>query len=91
MASNGNNNSSAKLCGGEGETLTVGPATPGLSTTASAGVVVGGLVHDTAHLTGGANPQGSIEFNLYPSSDEDCSGDPLLPPTQVMAPFTQWL
>ena len=44
---------------------------PSISTTASAGVVVGNDIHDTATLSGGYNPTGSITFKLY--SDDECT------------------
>jgi hypothetical protein len=50
------------------EQLVVAPATPALSTTASGPVTVGSAIHDTAHLTGGSSPTGTITFDLYDSS-----------------------
>jgi virginiamycin B lyase len=49
-------------------------AVPTLTTTASAGVAVGGQVHDTATLAGGHNPGGSISFRLYGPDDGACAG-----------------
>jgi hypothetical protein len=34
-------------------------------------------LNDSAELSGGVNPQGSIEFKLFAPGDEDCSGTPV--------------
>jgi hypothetical protein len=39
---------------------------------------LGVRLHDTAHLTGGVAPRGSITFRLYGPGDSDCSGVPRL-------------
>jgi hypothetical protein len=44
------------------------PATPALTTTASGPVTVGGAIHDTAHLSGGSSPTGTISFDVYDST-----------------------
>jgi hypothetical protein len=46
---------------------------PGIATTTSASVALGGAIHDTAVLSGGSSPTGSITFNLYSTSDTACS------------------
>jgi hypothetical protein len=53
-----------------------GKASPALATTPSAGGTVGSTtVTDTAKLSGGFSPGGSIEFKLYgPSATAACSG-----------------
>jgi hypothetical protein len=48
-------------------------AQPTLSTTASTGVALGGSIHDTATLSGGSSPTGTITFALYAASDTTCS------------------
>ena len=48
-------------------------AQPTLSTTASPGVALGGSIHDTATLSGGSSPTGTITFALYAASDTTCS------------------
>jgi hypothetical protein len=51
-----------------------GPRTaPTLSTTASGDVALGEAIHDTALLSGGSSPTGTITFNLYSASDTTCS------------------
>lgn len=53
-------------------------AQPSITTTASAGVVIGQSVSDTAVLTGGTKPTGTITFNLYGPNNSTCSGSPAL-------------
>jgi hypothetical protein len=48
-------------------------ATPALATTASPGVALGEAIHDTATLSGGSSPTGTITFALYAASDTTCS------------------
>src|SRR5262249_10371150 len=58
------------------ETVNVSPALTALTTTPSPGsATVGSVVKDTASLTGGFSPSGSITFKLYPTSD--CSANPV--------------
>jgi hypothetical protein len=61
-------------CGAE--TVAVTDVTPTLSTVASPGVQAGSgaTLTDTATLTGGKAPTGSITFLLFPPSDPTCSG-----------------
>lgn len=47
--------------------------TPVISNTASASVVVGGSIFDTAKLSYGNNPTGTITFNVYAPYDTSCS------------------
>jgi uncharacterized repeat protein (TIGR01451 family) len=67
-----NNQSATSAC--NLETVTVAANIPTLTTTASATVVVGGNISDTAHLAGGFNPTGTITFNLYGPDDATCTG-----------------
>jgi hypothetical protein len=39
-------------------------------------VTLGEPISDTATLSGGDNPTGTITFTVYRPDDEDCSGDP---------------
>ena len=52
--------------------------TPAITNTASASVMVGGSISDTAHLTSGNNPTGTISFNVYAPVDTTCT-TPLTP------------
>jgi MBG domain-containing protein len=54
-------------------TLTVAKATPALSTSPSPSVPVGGQISDTAQLTGGASPSGTVTFTLYGPGDTTCA------------------
>ncbi|MCA1684012.1 MAG: hypothetical protein LC708_02650, partial [Actinobacteria bacterium] len=51
-------------------------ASPTLTTQASPGGPVGTQVNDVATLAGGANPTGSITFNLYGPGNNTCTGSP---------------
>lgn len=66
-----NNTSIASTCGSLMASTVVGKASPTVSTTPSAGVVVGNGVSDQATMNGGAGPTGSVTFTLY--SDSGCS------------------
>ncbi len=46
---------------------------PTMSTTASANVLIGGTVHDTANVAGGDGPTGSVVFTLYGPDDATCA------------------
>jgi hypothetical protein len=59
-------------------TGTGGKAAPAISTSPGAGGAVGTTVTDTAALSGGASPGGTVEFQLYgPSTAADCSAAPV--------------
>jgi hypothetical protein len=60
------------------EPVTVNQETPSIVTSASGPVTVGAAIHDTATLSGGYNPTGSITFKLWgPSETATCTGDPI--------------
>jgi hypothetical protein len=63
-------------CDDAAETVIVTPATPVLVTTASPPVIVGGGLRDTAYLSRGANPTGTITFRAYGPGDAACAGRP---------------
>jgi hypothetical protein len=58
-------------CGSESVTFTKATAT--IVTTASHGGPVGTVIHDTALVSGGANPTGTVTFSLYPPSNPSCT------------------
>jgi YVTN family beta-propeller protein len=68
-----NNQTDSSACNAAKETSTVAKATPTIATNASAGVALGGSIHDTATLTSGYNPAGTITFKLYGPNDASCS------------------
>ncbi len=62
-------------------------ASPSVSTQQSAGGDVGVTLNDTASVTGGSNPTGSVTFRLYPPSDASCTGAASYTDTDVSAPY----
>ena len=72
----GNNHAAATSCGDLGEDVVVSrppPARPDLDSTASPGAPAGHLVHDTAHLSGGSDPTGTISFRVYGPLNRGCN------------------
>jgi hypothetical protein len=63
-----NNSSSTSTC--TEEHLVVNKAKPSISTSATAQVTIGQSISDTATLSGGVSPTGTITFHLY--SDSSC-------------------
>ena len=70
---NGDNANLQATSGCGSESVVVGKASPTIVTTASDGGPVGTQIHDTAQVSGGANPTGTVSFFLYPPSDTDCT------------------
>jgi hypothetical protein len=71
-----------RRCGDAAEQVDVTlPADVQLSTSASGAVTLGGAIHDTAHLSGGSSPTGTLTFRLYAPSDTTCTGDPIFTST----------
>ncbi len=66
-----NNPAGPTACGSE--SVNVNQATPSISTTASGSVAVGGNISDSATLSGGFNPTGTVTFKLYGPGDTTCS------------------
>lgn len=54
------------------ESVTVTRATPTIATVASKGGPIGTLIHDTAQVSGGANPTGTVTFLLFAPSNPGC-------------------
>ncbi|MEO8440219.1 MAG: kelch repeat-containing protein, partial [Spartobacteria bacterium] len=65
--------------------LQVGKATPALTTQASANVTAGGTISDTATLSGGSSPGGTITFNLFGPDDATCGSASILSSTVVVS------
>ncbi|MCA1683736.1 MAG: hypothetical protein LC708_01210, partial [Actinobacteria bacterium] len=61
-------------CADPAEAVVVTRASPSLVTNASAAVSVGGTVRDTATLSGGFAPTGTITFTLFGPDDATCTG-----------------
>jgi hypothetical protein len=66
-----NNLSATSGCGSESVTFT--KATPTIVTVASNGGPVGTQIHDTAQVSGGANPTGTVTFSLFAPSNPTCA------------------
>ena len=77
-AGDSHNEAAAGACGDPEESVTVGRATPVMTTNASPPVAVGGSIHDRAALAGEVGPTaGTITFRLYGPGDAACSGAPV--------------
>jgi len=68
-----NNVSVTSACGDE--SVVIGQASPTIVTAASEGGPVGTQIHDTAQVSGGNHPTGTVTFFLYPPSDPTCTSD----------------
>jgi hypothetical protein len=69
-----NNASAQTACADAAETVVVGRASPVVTTQASGGVAVGGELTDTASLSEGLSPTGTVDFSLFGPDDPTCSG-----------------
>ena len=77
-----NNGVSTSLCGSE--SLSVGKASPSIATSLSANsIIVGNSVADTATVTGGTTPTGTVTFSVY--SGSACSGTAVATKTVPLA------
>jgi hypothetical protein len=66
--------------------ITITPAVPSLATQVDdADAVVGDELADSALLSGGADPGGTLTFDLYGPDDDDCSGPALASSTHPVA------
>jgi hypothetical protein len=76
------------VTGGCDEVLTVTAVkvSPTLTTTPSPSVPVGGTVSDTATLTGGNHPTGTVTFSLFGADDPDCLATPLVSSVATVGP-----
>ncbi|HEX3824690.1 MAG TPA: Ig-like domain repeat protein [Mycobacteriales bacterium] len=80
-----NNAGSATSCNSAHSTTTVSQATPTITNQGSGTVSVGSTVSDTATLSGGANPTGTVTFDLYGPNDASCSTTPVFSATKNVA------
>jgi hypothetical protein len=66
---NGNSNNVSVSSGTASEPVTITPATPAINTSQQpATAIVGSSIADTATVTGGYSPTGTVTFNLYNNS-----------------------
>ena len=84
-AGDANNNAVSSGC--QDEPVTTNKSAPTITTTPSAGGPVGTVLNDTATLSGGSSPTGSITFNLYAPSDASCAAAPVYTNTATTAPY----
>ncbi|MEW6153393.1 MAG: hypothetical protein AB1673_05295 [Actinomycetota bacterium] len=63
----------ANACGEPLETVTFAPAQPNIVTQAVTPVTVGSPISDTATLSNGVNPTGTITFTLFGPGDPTCA------------------
>ena len=69
------NNAAASGC--DAELVTIGKATPGLTTSPNpTSTTETSTLNDSATLSGGFNPTGTITFNLYDPDQPACAGTP---------------
>ncbi len=81
---NGDANNASTSTGCTDEPVIIGRATPTIVTTPSPGGVVGGFVFDTATVSGGFNPSGSVTFTLFGPGDTTCTGTPVFTTTGTL-------
>jgi Putative Ig domain len=73
----GDENNASVSSGCSEQTVSIDSASPGLTTSSSPGGAVGSVaLNDSATLSGGYNPSGSLTFDLYDPSSPNCSGPP---------------
>jgi hypothetical protein len=72
-----NNTATSSACGSPGESVTVSKASPGIVTSASPGSAqLGATISDTATLSGGFSPTGTVTFTVFGPNNATCSGAP---------------
>ena len=81
-----NNNPVSSPC--TAEVTTVSKAAPAISTTPSAGGPTGTPISDSATVTGGVSPTGTVVFNLYGPTDLTCSAAPVFTSTVTLTAAT---
>ena len=79
------NNAISTACNDPAETSTIGKASPTITTRATSSVNAGGAISDTAILSGGSLPTGSITFNLFGPNDTTCVGPVIFTSTQAVS------
>ncbi len=84
------NHTVSSVCGSE--PVSVSKATPSISTHASAGGPLGTAIHDSATVTGGDSPTGTVTFTLFAGTASCTDGNALYTspaePLSTTAPFT---
>jgi hypothetical protein len=70
-------------CGLEPAVITA--ASPAINTTPTRGGPVGTIIGDSATVTGGFQPTGTVGFKLYPPSEPTCDGSPVSSSTAALS------
>ena len=70
------NSAVSTTCGDAAEAVVVSLTVPALSTAASGNVPLGGAISDSATLSNGNSPTGTIRFDVFGPNDIGCSGGP---------------
>lgn len=68
-----NNTTAKSACGNE--SVVIGKSSPTIVTVASEGGPVGTQIHDTAQVSGGDNPSGTVTFTLFAPSNTNCTSN----------------
>jgi hypothetical protein len=79
---NGDPSNFTATSGCQDEQVTTTKAQPGISTTPSAGGPIGTAINDSASVTGGYSPTGTVTFRLYAPSDATCDSAAIFTDTQ---------
>jgi len=75
------NKAVATACGDANESVVVSKRTSSMVTQASAGTTLGNTISDSATLTAGGTPTGTITFTLFGPNNAGCSGSPIFTST----------
>jgi hypothetical protein len=73
----GDANNTAVAAGCQDEVVTAALATPSIATTPSGGGPIGSSITDTATVSGGVDPTGTVRFDLFAPADPTCAGPPI--------------
>ncbi|MDQ6776883.1 MAG: hypothetical protein M3071_11870 [Actinomycetota bacterium] len=79
-----NNATIATACADTGESVgfsQAAKATPAIATKATASVLVGETISDSAALSGGSSPTGTVTFTLFGPGNTTCTGTPIFTST----------
>jgi hypothetical protein len=71
--------------GSNSQQTTIFRDVPTITTTATPAAYVGQPITDSANLSGGTNPTGTITFSLYGPNNATCTGAPIFPSTQPVS------
>jgi hypothetical protein len=80
-----NNDPAQSACNAADESVTVSTASPTLTTDASPNTTIGHQIRDTAQLTQGASPTGTITFRIFGPEDDNCTGPPVFTSTKTVS------